>query len=90
MMISTSQNNTDYSVQIKRTLCDMMRCPICKGTLDEQDELLLCQGKCGSEFGLEYLGMYEPGDDERTDDGFEPQEWKQEYEDIKNDFKFNI
>ncbi len=55
-----------------------MRCPICAGNMEESDSEYICSS-CGAAFGLEYLGVYLEGIDDRFDDGFEPAVWKQEY-----------
>ena len=63
-----------------------MICQICHKTrFNEIDDdiftELVCEN-CGASYGLEYLGMYEPGSDERIDEGYESEEWKKRY---KND-----
>lgn len=55
------------------------KCTTCGSSLfDTMDDEIICQD-CGSAFGLEYLGMYEEGSDERIDEGFESEEWKEKY-----------
>ena len=56
-----------------------MICPICGGSLDMNDNLLICQDVCGSVFRLEYHGMCNPGDAEVTEEGFEPKEFLEKY-----------
>lgn len=52
-----------------------MICPICTGSLDEMDNLLICQDVCGAVFSLEYHGMCNHGDSEITMEGFENKEF---------------
>jgi hypothetical protein len=33
----------------------MMKCPLCSGELEDFDGELICTGKCGAAFSLEYL-----------------------------------
>ena len=46
-----------------------------------EDEII-CES-CGCVYGLEYLGAYEQGSDERMDAGFESDSWKKEFKRIK-------
>jgi hypothetical protein len=58
----------------------MMKCPLCSGELEDFDGELICTGKCGAAFSLEYLGAYEkPGSDDRRDEGFESKEWSEQW-----------
>ena len=58
-----------------------MKCPICKGRLEAPlaDEELICQDGCGAAFGLEYLGYYKEGSNDRIEDGYEESEWKEKW-----------
>ena len=58
-----------------------MKCTKCGNTnmLEEHcDEDELVCGACGATYGLEYLGYYPEGENERVDEGYEPPEWKRQ------------
>lgn len=58
-----------------------MKCPICEvGRLEDNgcDYELICN-ECGSAFLFEYAGMYEEDAQERTEDGFESEEFIGKY-----------
>ena len=57
-----------------------MKCEICgNNSLSTIEDELICEG-CGAAYGLELLGYYEEGSNDRIECGPEFDKWKREYE----------
>jgi len=62
-----------------------MKCQKCLSKLDfcNDDDEIVCQ-RCGATYCLEYLGYYPEGSNDRIDEGFEEETWKEEVKEIRS------